>query len=341
MIPPSLTIVGPSLYAKHSACLSRYVSIIASLSDFTKRSSLAGDCDHIEDRSFHALRYVRSILAAAVDKPDLPTVMRVGKRQIGTLRIGAFAPQYDPVFTAAAEAVETSSAGSEETDAPMLAGFCAVTQKLIERYDALSSKTDFILIDLRGNMGGFAREVRGFAWALTGKKPEKTYDMVVSGQPGTVRLQELPEDPSCGVVRTPKPLLVLIDAGTRSSGELLATYLWESGATVVGERTIGAGGGRDSQSKGIPVGDSGYNALVSEDFYVFDPTSELHPGEIDEQRLIDRVAADRFAPSHLRPYMTQAVGVLPDIVQLIEASDLEDGGQRLVERSIAGMRPAL
>ncbi|ETC88124.1 hypothetical protein I4699_02040 [Xanthomonas hortorum pv. carotae] len=96
-----------------------------------------------------------------------------------------------------------------------------------------------------------------------------------------------------------------------------------------------------AEIKGIPVGDSGYNALVSEDFYVFDPTSELQPGEINEQRLIDRVAAERFAPSHLRPYMTQAMGVRPDIVQLIEASDLEDGGQRLVERSIAGMRSAL
>jgi hypothetical protein len=36
---------------------------------------------------------------------------------------------------------------------------------------------------------------------------------------------------------------VLTDAGTRSAGEFMASWLWASGATVMGERTVGGGGG--------------------------------------------------------------------------------------------------
>ncbi|MDG4490476.1 hypothetical protein G8D19_15655 [Xanthomonas vesicatoria] len=81
-----------------------------------------------------------------------------------------------------------------------------------------------------------------------------------------MHLEALQDDASCGSVAVHQPLIALVDAGTRSAGELLATYLWASSATLMGERTIGAGGGRGSQSQGVALGDSGYRALVSDNF---------------------------------------------------------------------------
>ncbi|MDC8747675.1 S41 family peptidase [Xanthomonas campestris] len=273
-------------------------------------------------------------LASSVDLPDLPEIVTIGHTKVGTLRMGAFAPQYSATFTTAAEAAETAAPESNDTDAPMLAGFCAVTKELIGRYDALAKQSDVMLIDLRGNMGGFAREVRGLAWAISGRKPVHTYEMSASGKAGIVRLEALPEDASCGTVASQKPLLVLVDAGTRSAGELLATYLWANGATVIGERTIGAGGGRDSKSDGIALGETGYRALVSESFYVFDPTHALHAGEMQETALIDRVATEGFRPSRTRPYATQSIGVLPDVPLVIQPDDLQDGGRQLLARGV-------
>ncbi len=270
-------------------------------------------------------------VAHGVDRPDLPELMRIGRYRVGTLRIGAFAPQYDPVFTAAADAAPERA---DDPDGPMLAGFCAVTRRLIARFDTIARRSDLMVVDLRGNMGGFGREVGAFTWALTGRAPVRTYDVVASGTPGRVRLQSEPVDPSCGSVTARKPLFVLVDAGTRSGGELLATHLWAAGATVLGERTIGAGGGRDSVSTGIPVRTTRYKALVSENFYIFDPTRELQPGDMDEVRFVERVATDGFAPSHRRPYAMQAVGVLPDIALTIGVGDLRDGGRDLVSRGI-------
>ncbi|NJB79637.1 S41 family peptidase [Xanthomonas arboricola] len=274
------------------------------------------------------------MLASAVDVPDLPEVVQIGNTRVGSIRLGAFAPQYNPTFTQAADARETATPQTNDPDAAMLAGFCAVTRELIGRYDAIAGRSDVMLIDLRGNMGGFAREVRGFSWALTGRKPVKTYEMRASGTPGSVRLEALQDDASCGSVASHKPLLVLVDAGTRSAGELLATYLWASGATIMGERTIGAGGGRDSESQGVALGDSGYRALVSENFYIFDPTEDLRVGEMDEATLVDRVAADGFRPSRTHPFATQSIGVVPDVPLAINAADLNDGGQGLLLRGL-------
>ncbi len=274
-------------------------------------------------------------VANAVEAPDLPDVMQVGRYRIGTIRIGAFAPQYDRAFKIAADAAPVKA---DNPDGPMLAGFCAVTRNLVARFDTVARRSDFMVVDLRGNMGGFAREARAFAWALTGRAPVQTYDVVASGVPGRVRLQPEVQDPDCGVAVVRKPLFVLVDAGTRSGGELLATYLWAAGATVLGERTVGAGGGRDSVSPGVPVGDTGYNALISENFYVFDPKGELRPGDMPEGSFVDRVAENRFAPSHERPYTTQAVGVLPDVALTVRGSDLRDGGADLLAR---GIRTAL
>ncbi len=79
-------------------------------------------------------------------------------------------------------------------------------------------------------------------------------------------------------------------------------------------------------------------ARLSENFYIFDPKKELHPGDMDEVGFVDGVAKDRFKPSRNRPYTTQAVGALPDIALTVRASDLRDGGRDLLSRGILKAR---
>ncbi|KTF37670.1 hypothetical protein LMG919_06315 [Xanthomonas vesicatoria] len=64
--------------------------------------------------------------------------------------------RYNVTLTTAAEAKKAAPAEANEPDVPMFAGFCAVTRALIDRYAAVAARSDVMLIDLRGNMGGFA-----------------------------------------------------------------------------------------------------------------------------------------------------------------------------------------
>ncbi|MDF4004461.1 S41 family peptidase [Luteibacter sp. PPL552] len=271
-----------------------------------------------------------STVATAVDTSDLPDVVTVGKHRIGILRVGAFAPQYDPVFQAAANAIPDSD---PDPDRAMLAGFCAVTRAMIQKFDGLADRSDAMAVDLRGNLGGFAREAYLMAWAIGGRRPVSTFQVMPSG-PGMVRLTSLPEDVSCGVVRSKKPLIVLTDAGTRSAGELMATWLWTAGATVIGERTVGAGGGRDADSAGFDVGNSGYRALISGEFEVFDPSDSLRPGDMKETAYVDLVARDHFAPSRKKPFSIQGVGLIPDVTMPTGKDDLHDGGRSALVRGV-------
>lgn len=277
-----------------------------------------------------------SALNAAVNRPDLPREMRVGDQRVGTIRIGAFAPQYDTVFKTAADAA-AAKAGSDEGDGPMLAGFCAVTQAFIRDYDTIAAGSDLMVLDLRGNLGGFGREARLLAWAMTGRAPPVTFDLFASGEPGKVKLVRQFEDASCGAVTNTRPILVLTDAGTRSSGEFMASWLWASGAIVAGERTAGAGGGFEFGSDGVALGDRGLKVRVSGNFSVLDPSGALAAGETAEEPLVDQLARDRFAPSHDHPFSFQAVGVVPDVATPTTLEDLRDGGQAAVRRAIKSL----
>ncbi|MEW6369448.1 MAG: S41 family peptidase [Pseudomonadota bacterium] len=268
-------------------------------------------------------------LSQAVERADLPESMQVLGYRIGTVRFGAFAPQFDADFLAAAEAAE--GPGATE-DGPMLAGYCAVVRKRLARINALAEHADILLIDLRGNLGGFAREARLLARALTPRPLPRTYDVFRSGTPGSLKLVEQVEDPSCGSIATPRPLVVWTDAGTRSGGEFMASWLWATGAVVVGERTIGAGGGRDSAATGFLLPRSGLRVNYSGNFSVFDHQAAIKPGEIGESTLIDLISRDGFAPSRTHPFAIQAVGMRPDLALPTTADDLGDGGLAAVKR---------
>jgi hypothetical protein len=264
---------------------------------------------------------------------DLPRMIAAGGYRVATVRLGAFAPQYDPLFNTAAEQAEKAGGTGDQ---PMLAGFCAVVRAFVADVNTAAQDADVLLLDLRGNFGGFGREARLMAAALAASPLPRSFDVFASAKRGTVRLEQQPEDPACGHIDKSLPLVVLTDAGTRSSGELMATWLWGGGATVAGERTIGAGGGLDSQSKGWALPASAYSVRASGNFTFFDSTTTLAAGDTAEGPLIDLVAQDGFAPSRVRPFAIQSVGLRPDLETSSTLDDLRDGGIAQIRR-IVGM----
>jgi Peptidase family S41 len=275
-------------------------------------------------------------LTTALSKADLPTVIVANGTRIGTLRIGAFAPQYDPLFLQADE--RASKVPGATDDQAMQAGYCAVTRAFIKRFDSVAGQTDVVVLDLRGNLGGFDREARLEASAIAPSTPARAFDLFATGKPGVVRLTAQVVDPSCGHASIRRPIVVLVDAGTRSSGELTAAWLWSSGATIAGEKTAGADGGLDSAASGFPLPASGLNVRMSGNFTIFDPTLQLNEGDWAEQTIVARVSADRFGLSRHRPFAFQSVGLQPDIEAPTALSDLDDGGLAEVKHIVERLR---
>lgn len=274
-------------------------------------------------------------MAAAIDRADLPETFTVARRRVGTIRMGAFAPQYDPIFETASDAAAKIPGATD--DQAMLAGYCAVVHGFIAKFDRLAAKSDVVLFDIRGNLGGFDREARLLADAVA--LTPATFDLFKGAKPGTVRLAEEKRDPSCGHVKLHRPLLVLDDAATRSGGEFFASWLWAAGATVVGERTVGAGGGFEFDAKGFTLPASGFGVRASGNFTLFDPKGALHDGDWPEAALIDTIAADGFAPSRVRPVAIQSAGLRPDIRLNTTRADLNDKGIGEITRALETMRP--
>ncbi len=279
-------------------------------------------------------------MAAAIDRSDLPQVITAQGIRIGTLRFGAFAPQYDPVFVKASDQ-ESEKPGATD-DQAMLAGYCAVVGSFISRYDAVARKSDVIVVDLRGNLGGFDRLARLEADAILASPTPPTFDLFATDKQGRVRLTEEKRDPACGHAKLARPLVVWTDAGTRSGGEFMAAWLWASGAMVVGENTMGAGGGFEfNGSAGIDLPDSGFHVRTSGNFTVFDPKARLADGDVAEEAIVAQVAADAFAPSRDRPFAIQSVGLRPDLPVSTTLADLRDGGVAEIAAAIVKLRVQL
>jgi hypothetical protein len=271
----------------------------------------------------------------AVGQRDLPRIFSVAGTRIGTMRLGVFAPQYEAEFNAANDLAEKVPGTTD--DQAMVAGFCAVVRNFIAEFDAVAADADVMVVDLRGNMGGFRRETGLLVSSMISSLPP-TYDAFASAKPGVLKLVAQPDDPPCGHVKSRKPVIVMTDAGTRSAGEFAAAWMWAGGATVVGERTIGAGGGLEAGSKGFALPNSEFSVSTSESFAFFDPRGELKGGEASEAALIDKVATERFAPSRMRPFVIQAVGLRPDVESKSTLADLRDGGQAQIARAVSILR---
>jgi hypothetical protein len=275
-------------------------------------------------------------MTAAVNSPDLPRLFTSHRIRIGTLRLGAFAPQYDKTFKEASDAAAAVPGTSD--DQAMVAGFCAVVHHFIASANDIAAQSDVLVLDLRGNMGGFGREARLLAQALAPAPLPASFDVFATGKSGLVQLKAEPEDAPCGHVKMRRPLVVLTDAGTRSAGELMAAWLWGTGVTVVGERTIGAGGGFEFGSAGFELPRLGYAVRTSGNFTLFDTTGTLIPGEFSEAAMIDTVAAASFSPSRDRYFAIQAVGLRPDVAESSTLEDLRDGGVDEVGRIVARLK---
>jgi len=277
-----------------------------------------------------------SALTIAIDRPDLPVVIHSRGYRIGTLRIGSFAPQYSPIFVAASERASHKPGATD--DEAMLAGYCAVTASLIKHFETIALRSDAVVIDLRGNLGGFDREARLEVNAIAASPSARTFDLFATGKRGTVRLAEEQVDPSCGHVSVHRPIVVLDDAATRSSGELMAAWLWTSRATIVGERTVGAGGGFESDAAGFPLPQLRFRVRTSGNFTIFDPTLQLNEGDWLEHNLVAKIATDGFSPSRNGPFAIQCVGVRPDMPMLTTLADLRDGGIAEIKLAISKLR---
>ena len=274
-------------------------------------------------------------LAQAVERSDLPDLVHAQGYRVGIVRFGAFAPQYDAAFNAAAAAADLPGASK---DGPMLAGFCAIVRHRLAAIDALAARSDLLVIDVRGNLGGFGREARLLARALTDRSLPDTYDVFPGSAPGRLKLIKQHDDPACGTLATPRPLVVWTDAGTRSGGEFMAAWLWAAGAIAVGERTIGAGGGRDAEAGGFQLPQSGLRVKYSGNFSVFDNGAAIKAGEAAESTLLDLVAQDGFAPSRTRPFAIQSAGLRPDVPLPTTAADLRDGGAAALDRLVGQLK---
>ena len=275
-------------------------------------------------------------MAATIGEPDLPAQFEAGGLRVGTLRIGAFAPQYDPAFLAASEAAAAVPGASE--DAAMLAGYCAVVANFVGRFDRIARDADVVVLDLRGNMGGFDREARLLADSLAGEKLPRTFDFSATSTRGTVELVEEKTDPSCARVTVARPVLVFVDAGTRSAGEFMTSWLWVAGFPVLGETTMGAGGGYEFDGpSSFALPESGFSVRASAVFSIFDPVGALAPGKHPEQALVEQITADNFRPSRTRPFAIQSVGFTPDLRLEPRTRDLQDGGLSELRAAIAAL----
>lgn len=273
-------------------------------------------------------------MSTAIGQSDLPDRFQAGSMRVGSVRFGAFAPQYDPVFIKISDAAAALPGATE--DQAMLAGYCAVTEGFVKRFDAIAQDVDVMVLDLRGNMGGFDREARLLADALAGKKLPRTFDFAATPTRGMVELVEERNDPSCGHVSVQRPVLVFVDAGTRSAGEFMTSWLWAAGFPVIGETTMGAGGGYEFNGpSSFALPESGFEVRASAVFSIFDPVGTLVPGRRKEEELNEQITADNFKPSRLRPFSVQAVGFTPDLPVASHVMDLQDGGLAQLRDAIA------
>ncbi len=310
----------------------RVVHEVAGLGDTVRLRLQAGDdAPRVVALKFLPIDADRAVaMTAAINRADLAEV--IADTRIGTLRIGAFAPQYDPVYLAAEEQVSQQPGATD--DQAMLAGLCAVTRAFIARFEAVARRSDVVVIDVRGNLGGLARLARLEVDAITATPSPPTFDLFAGKQRGAVRLAEERRDPACGHADVARPIVVLDDASTRSAGEFLAAWLWAAGATVIGEPTVGAGGGRDVGARGIPLPRSGLHVLVSGNLTIFDPSGSFHDGDWAEAEVIARLTDRGLQPGRGAPFAIQSTGMRPDIELHTTLGDLRDGG-------VAGLRAAI
>jgi C-terminal processing protease CtpA/Prc len=159
-----------------------------------------------------------------------------------------------------------------------------------------------LVLDLRGNPGG-RMQVLGIVAGLFA--PEGTPILAMTGRDGTAKIVTGNKaKPFSG------PIVVLVDSESGSCAEMLAYFLQQRGAKVIGDATDGRV--RGSQMKSHAAGDGEYKVLYALQVTMF-----------------DIAMADG---THL-----EGRGLRPDIVSLPTADDLEQGLDPVLARAAASV----
>jgi hypothetical protein len=149
-------------------------------------------------------------------------------------------------------------------------------RKALHELDAALPSSGALVLDLRSNQGGSLRRMLQLAGRFTGPVAEAL--RLVQGS--EVRLLAIPQ--AAKIWRG--PITVLVDAGTMSSGEVLAALLRRyAGATVLGARTFG----KDYTLRVEPV---------SQDWRALVPDGRI---EVPGEHLVGGLLPDGPIPSEL------------------------------------------
>lgn len=181
-----------------------------------------------------------------------------------------------------------------------LYNFSAVSPNLFR--DALKqfvdTKSDKLVLDLRGNPGGFLDAAVDMAsWFLPSGKP-----IVVEKHGGKVA-DKVYRSSGYDIFTDKLKMVVLVDRGSASASEILAGALSEYGkATLVGEQTFGKG----SVQELVPLGDSSLKVTIAKWYTPKDHSISLNglKPDVTVPMTIDDVKAGRD------PQMDKAVEIL-------------------------------
>jgi carboxyl-terminal processing protease len=189
------------------------------------------------------------------------------------------------------------------------------TAALVKALKAASSDhAKGVVLDLRGNPGGFVSEAVGVASQFIGSGD------VYQTQDAAGTRTAIPVQP--GGVALDMPLVVLVDKGTASSAEIVASALQDAGrAQVIGETTFGTGTilGQFSLADGSAL------RIGTEEWLTRDGTSIWHVGLVPDQ-VVALTAGERpLTPAEVGDVSAALTGKAGDAQLRIAIHDVTAG----------------
>jgi carboxyl-terminal processing protease len=176
--------------------------------------------------------------------------------------------------------------------------------------DARAEGADRVLLDLRGNPGGYVNEAVGIASQFL------TTGVVYIER--NAKGEEVPHDVSPNGVATDVPLVVLVDGNTASSSEITAGALQDAGrATIVGQTTYGTG----TVLGEFELSDGSALRVGTVEWLTPDGRRIWHEGIAPDESIALPDGADALTPDDVRSMTPAQVDAMTD-TQLARALEL-------------------